>query len=657
MTLIPAQITFDQYGRLLSTAYDDIYFQPEDSRAESDYVFLQQGDVRQRFSAESGRDDVIIAELGFGTGLNFLLTWQAFKEISLPSKNLHFISFEKHPLRLEDLKKIHEYWPDLKPLSDKLINSYPFLGNGIHHCHFIDERVSLTLVFGDVTDTLPLIDFGAGVDVWYLDGFAPAKNPDMWAAPLWSALASATKSGGRITTFTAAGAVRRGLQEAGFTVEKSKGYGRKRDMLIGVLNNTPEAPNPQPGYYQLPPSPIKPQSITIIGAGISGCALAEALTRYGHAVTVLDRQPEPASEASGNPFGAVYPKLNATDTPADQFYQQAFSYSRTLYKHLPDSSFTPCGVMHIDRDDETRQRHLKISGRGLPADLVSHLEPEAASDCTGVPLDKGGMFFPAAGTVSPPALCQALLQRARATGLLTEHYSTPVTALNPIDGSWQIETGNTPYHSDMIILADGTDIQNTAMTGWLPIEYVRGQVTGWRGTKISQNLRTVLCHKGYMTPDFEGRHWLGATFDKGAAPDPAPKDDDHQRNMSQLFTELPVFDSEYIMSALSGRMATRVTTPDRLPLTGPLIDKTDFDVKYAALLDDASSRFTVGPQYWAGLYVCGALGSHGMTTAPYLAEILAAHLSARPLPIDQKLFTALLPTRFAVRGLKRKKNA
>lgn len=656
MTLKPAQIAFDQNGRLISTAYNDIYFQPEDSRAESEYVFLQQGRVRQIFAAENAAEDVIIAELGFGTGLNFLLTWQAFKDTASAAKNLHFISFEKHPLRLEAMQKIHQYWPDLKPLSDTLIGQYPFLSSGIHQCHFPDERVSLTLVFGDVTDTLPSMDFGRGVDVWYLDGFAPAKNPDMWAAPLWSAMAAATKPYGRITTFTAAGAVRRGLQEAGFTVEKSKGYGRKRDMLVGALDNTPPSPDQQPAYYQLPPAPAKSESITIIGAGIAGCALAEALTRHGQAVTLIDRQPQPAGEASGNPFGAVYPKLNATDSPADQFYQQAFSYSQRLYKHLPNSSFTSCGVIQIDRNAETRDRHHKITARGLPTELACYLESDTAAQQAGVPLDDGGIFFPAAGTVSPPMLCQALLQRARDTGLLTEHYATPITAINQINGSWQVKTPDTAHNSDIVLLADGTDLQNTEMTGWLPIEYVRGQVTGWRGSKTSLNLKSVLCHKGYMTPAFEGRHWLGATFDKGAAPDPHPRAEAHQRNMTQLFTELPVFDSDYTISELSGRMATRITTPDRLPVMGPLIDKADFDEKYAALLNDASTRFKDTPQYWPGLYICGGLGSHGMTTAPYLAEILAAHISGRPLPVDQNLLTALLPTRFAVRELKRKKN-
>lgn len=655
MVLTPAQIEFDPEGRLISTAYDDIYFQPEDSRAEAEYVFLQKGRLYENLAGLT--DEIIIGELGFGTGLNFLLTWQAFHEKAPKDTRLHFISFEKHPIRKADLQKIHAYWPDLTMLSDQLLEQYPVLDAGVHRCVFQDNRVSLTLVFGDILDTLPEMSFGPGLDLWYLDGFAPAKNPVMWADSLWPELAAATRTGGRVTTFTAAGAVKRGLQQAGFTIEKTRGYGRKRDMLIGELTTRP-APLParQPAYYRPPAKSDRPSSVAVIGAGIAGCSLAEALTRHGLTVSLIERHEAPAREASGNPMAAVYPKLNARPDFADRFYRQAFAYGYNFYQQLPDSGFSACGVLHIDRNIETKARHQKIAARGLPDDLVCYLDPKEASDIAGIMMATGGLFYPKGGTVLPKQLCRSLLTKARATGRLQEYYQTDVTALQQESGRWHLSTHKAPLYADIVILADGTGLTTADQTAWLPLEYVQGQVTGWSGTIVTRSLKTVLCHKGYITPVFEGEHCLGATFDKGAAMDDLAEIGGNQRNMAQFCAELPEFAAEYQLSALTGRKATRMASADRLPVLGPVIDKDSFDQTYAALADDATTVFQTPPRYHNGLFIMGGLGSHGMTTAPYLAEILAGQLADRPLAGFDNLITGLLPSRFAVRDLKRKKS-
>lgn len=630
MSLTPAQIEFDDQGRLVSTTYGDIYFQPEDSIAESEYVFLDKAGFFD--AVQNGTGDVTVAELGFGTGLNFLLCLRAWETRTDKKRRLHYISFEKHPIRKTDIEKIYNYWPNLSDYSKLLLKNHPLFTGGIHPVDFNEWGAHLTLCLGDVRNLLPDMQFKS--DIWFLDGFAPAKNPAMWSEKLWHPLARNTKTGGRISTFTAAGAVRRGLQSAGFEIKKTSGYGRKRDMLTGHLKE-PATPKTFDAKH-LPPPPVqKYKTVAVIGAGIAGCALAEALTRHGLNVKLYDQNPCPAAEASGNPLAAVYPKISAQSTLADQIYRQAFAYTQNFYCGLHGSTFNPCGVFIIDRNEDIKSRHQKIAARGLDHDLVQYIDRDIVS---GLDLDCGGLFIPKGGTVSPTSLCHALLNVARGRGRLTETYNLNFKKITDID-------------ADIIIIADGTNINQTAETSWIPVEIVRGQTTGWVGSDNSRNLKTVICHKGYITPHQNGSHCLGATFDKGAAETTKAENINHKRNMTQLFDELPHLKTDYDMEGLSGRQSNRVATPDRLPLCGPVIDINQFKKIFATLAQDAKTVFDQTPEYHAGLYVLGALGSHGMTTAPWCAEILARHLSGQGVPVTLSVYNALSPTRFAVRDL------
>ena len=607
MSLIPAQIEFDNQGRLVSTAFSDIYFQPEDSIAESRYVFLEHGRLDALIKT-SGHQDITIAELGFGTGLNFLLTWEKWNASPNHQGWLHFVSFEKHPILESDLQKIHQYWPDLSDLSAQMIDQYPVLTHGHHRLIFSHNRVTLTLVFGDVIDTLPHVNFGHGVDLWYLDGFAPAKNPHMWDESLWDRIHQNTKKNGRITTFTAAGQVKRGLAKAGFEIEKVQGYGRKRDMLVGVKPAT---------------SPIKTQKthkIAIIGAGIAGCAAAEALTRYGHHVTLIDQHPECAMGTSGNKVASVYPKLTAAPSPMDDFYRHAFSYTQNLYTQDAKSSFHPCGVLHLDRTDDAYKRHQKIINRALPTKLVTHLNQKQAQEASSLALHCGGLFYPKGGYISPKHLCTSLIKRSTDITLMFGHQ---VISFSRAQNKWTITTDKTSLHADILVLASGVFLHHANETQCIPTEIVRGQTTDWPGTAVSHALKTVLCHKGYLTPTYNGMHCLGATFDKGETMSSQDTPADHDRNMQQLFDEVPILQTPYTVTELSGRVGNRVATPDRLPVVGQIQDD---------------------------LYVLGALGSHGFTTAPYCAEILASQINQHIVPIDVALLRYIDPLRFGRRA-------
>ncbi|MGZ8252540.1 MAG: tRNA (5-methylaminomethyl-2-thiouridine)(34)-methyltransferase MnmD, partial [Methylophilaceae bacterium] len=281
-----------QAGQPYSTEFDDIYFSTESGLEETRYVFLAQNQLTERWRS-MGADLFTIAETGFGTGLNFLCAWQLWDEIAPQQARLHFVSTEQYPLTQADMQTALALWPELSEHSQQLLAQYPDLSSGWHRLVFNQGRVTLTLMIGDANNTLPQLK--AHVDAWFLDGFAPAKNPAMWQPALFANMARLSHAGTSFATFTSAGVVRRGLEAAGFSANKVAGYGRKREMLSGHYQD----PKPIVRTVSVVPKDTDPQSpqAIVIGGGIAGTASSHALARRGWQVTLIERHAELAQEA------------------------------------------------------------------------------------------------------------------------------------------------------------------------------------------------------------------------------------------------------------------------------------------------------------------------------------------------------------------------
>lgn len=219
-------------GQPYSTQFEDIYFSSDNGLAETDYVFLQGNDLPQRFQ-QLDSDEFTIIETGFGTGLNFLCVAELWLKLAPKNAKLHFISTEKYPLTLIDLTTAHSLWPDLTVLSQALLAAYQHILDDT--LSLFDNRIQITLLIGDANSTLDRLNTKA--DAWFLDGFAPAKNPEMWQATLFTQMARLSKPATTFATFTSAGNVRRGLQAAGFNITKQPGFGKKREMLTGYYES------------------------------------------------------------------------------------------------------------------------------------------------------------------------------------------------------------------------------------------------------------------------------------------------------------------------------------------------------------------------------------------------------------------------------------
>lgn len=601
---------------LRSAAFDDIYFSPEDGLAETRHVFLDNNNLP---AAWVGRPRFTVAETGFGTGLNFLAAWTLFEETAGSGQRLDFISFEKYPLAREEGLAALVRWRDVfGGRLERLRAVYPLRVPGFHRLHLTD-RVGLTLIFDDVNDALPQLEVPGGVDAWFLDGFAPAKNPDMWTDTLFTGMARLSRPGTSFATFTAAGAVKRGLEAAGFAVEKRRGYGRKRDMLAGCFQG------------EVQRAAVLPLNgpVAIIGAGLAGAAVAYALRRAGAEPVIFDAGGQIASGASGNPSGLFNPRLSAQRTADSDFYTAGWASAvRTLaeIQARTDIGLEACGSLHLATDeDKGKKLHGAAARWGWHADHMTFCDAGDAATRCGLPVTAEGLLLPDAGVVSPARLCAAYADGVEI------HLNTPIRNPERGDSGWRIN--GRPFAA--VIFACGVAVTEFAGLEWLPVHTVRGQMTMIETNSSLRGLRTNLCFGGYLSPPQEGLHALGATFQRGDA-DGAVRQGDHQDNIARLAAILPGLETPRIVG---GRASFRTSSHDRLPLIGMLPDRAAWE---------SGEEKTI-----PGLYVSTGHGSHGIVSSLAAAELLADIITGAPRSLSRASSTCVDPARFLRRARRR----
>lgn len=650
-----ADLSWSADGQPFSTQFGDVYFSRESGLEETRHVFLHHNDLPQRWAALPPGARFCICETGFGTGLNFLCAWQLWDQLAPADACLHFISTEKYPLSTADLRRALALWPGLEPWAEQLLDHYRDLAPGWQRFSLAGGRITLTLLVGDLLDTLPQLD--AVVDAWFLDGFAPAKNPDMWQPALYQQMARLSHTGATVATFTSVGDVRRRLQAVGFRMGKVKGYGRKREMLAGVLEQ-PTAADWQAPWYQRPTVGERARSALIIGAGLAGCSTAFALARRGWQVTVIERHDHPAAEASGNPQGILYTKLSPHQPPLSRFVQASYAYSLRLLNEIlvqGESTWAACGVLQLSCDEKEATRHRQLGEQGYPESFLHSVDANQASALAGFQLQRPGLFFPGAGWASPPTFCQALLQHPNIHVLA----SSSVASLEREAGQWQAcdDAGQIIASAAVAVICSAADSLRFSQTQHLPLKAIRGQITHLPATDASLALKTVLCAEGYISPAREGEHHLGASF-RFDRLDTQPSTEENLSNLDILDQLSPALGEalqarQHDPAQLAARAALRCTSPDYLPLVGPVAAAEAFREDYAVLAKDASRQPETPPRWHEDLYVNTAHGSRGLVTCPLSGELIAAWVDNEPLPLPRELAEAVHPNRFLLRQLVR----
>lgn len=602
-TILPARLEFKD-GVPYSAAYGDIYHSADGGPGQAQHVFLQGCHLPR---AWAGRFSFAILETGFGTGLNFLTTWAAWRDDPARPERLHFLSVEKHPFRAEDLARLHAQWPQFAGLSSELLASWPALMSGFHRIALDGGRVQLTLMLGDAADCLPQLE--AAIDAFYLDGFAPDTNTDLWQPELFDTLARLARPGAMAATYTVAALVRQGLTQAGFVCEKRTGYGQKRHCLSARHNGPATRIEPD-----------APQHVAIIGAGVAGAAAAHALAQRGVSVTLLERGGILGAGASGNPVGVFRPLVSRDDNRASRLTRAAFLHNLRTWAALPGLEWSRCGVLHLAKDGEAaaKQRQALLAA-APPADFARWVETGEASELANWPVAAPGVWYPGAGWVVPGTLCRAWLDHP-AIRLKT---GCTASRLQADANGWQVldAEGEVLVRADAVVLANANEALKLAPDQAWPLHAVRGQITQLPPGSLPE-MRCVIAREGYVAPGTD-RPLVGATYEHDDE-DTGPRVASDLANLARLESILPGAGERFEANAVSGRASLRATLPDRLPIVG-----------------------AVGGH--AGLYVAAGYASRGLVWAGLLGEALADRMTGQPLPLESDLMRSMAPDRFARR--------
>ncbi len=623
--------TFENQAPFSST-YQDIYFSPEYGLLESQHVFIGGNQLSDRWKDKT---HFVIGETGFGTGLNFLATWNFWQSCSNRPKVLHYISVEKHPLTANQLAQSHDLFPELAELSKKLIAKYPVAYHGTHRVWLDNHCICLTLCLQDILPALAQLE--ARIDCWYLDGFAPSKNPDMWSLAVFRHLARLSHPGASIATFSAAGHVRRGLTEAGFNVAKVQGFGKKREMTVGSLEKSPRVRLLEP--WRNSSSAFVGQSrAVVIGAGIAGAQVANKLAQRGFTVEVLEQNSTAGAEASGNPRAIISPKLNAKPSIEEEFSISAYLNAISQLSQIAPShsAWNQCGVLNLVTNELREKQWQNIAQRQLSHSIVSAITAEKASEIAGIKLNKPALYFPQGGWITPNTIVRLLLDHTN----ISVNYSQQVKTMEYLDKAWKIHlTGRKEISAQLLIIASGNSLSELTFNS-LPVDSVEGQTTFAQSSSITESLRCVIQHDGYVTPSVNNQHLVGATFDRVNHLTKELNTAD-ERNFLQLKNHLPDFASQ-LGSLSTAHSATRIATKTRYPLVGALPNMAFF----SALNKARQSTSPETQPYLPGLYVIGALGSRGFSTASLCAEILCSDILDEPSPVKQTIKRAMEPVRW-----------
>jgi len=633
----PAPLVCDAHGVPVSAEFGDVYHPRVGALAQARHVFVGGNALPQRWV---GRETFVVLETGFGLGNNFLATWRAWRDDAQRCERLVFISIERHPLRRADMRAVHRD-SLVAELADRLVDAWPPLTHNLHELVFERGRVRLLLAFGDVQDWLP--ELRASVDAFYLDGFAPARNPAMWDRRVCRALGRLAAPGATLATWSAASALRADLASAGFEVRLAGGIGGKRDITLADF-----AP-------RFDPRPVAPRRATeprarralVVGGGLAGCATAWALAEQGWESRVLERRECIAAEASGNPAGLFHGIVNAEDGVHARFNRAASFAARAAVEaaiHGHGAAGSTSGLLRLEHELDPAAMHAVLAALGLPQEYIRALQPDEAAELCGIAVPSPAWFYPAGGWVDPRALARSFIERAGSA--VTVQHAIDVHAVRRVGDRWEVldPAGRVIDSAPALVLANASAAAALLPALSLPLATTRGQLSWMPATQAPRaTTRLPIAGAGYLMPPHDDRIVFGATS-TADDPDASVRVEDHRFNLAQL-ERLTGRRLDVDVLALGGRTGWRCVAPDRLPVVGAVPALDPLGQAATSRLDQV--RFAVREP---GLFVFTALGSRGITWSALCAKVLAAGISSSAMPLEASLLDAIDPARFAVRA-------
>ena len=666
MKIENAKITWLESGLPYSTEFEDIYYSRDDAIAESQHVFLEANKLRQRWQHESGIETFHIGELGFGSGLNFLQVMKLWQELDKRPARLHYIAFEKHPLTFAQMQRIHQRWPSLTPQSAELLEQYTDHSEGCHRM-LLGNEITLDVYYGDAHEQLNqrMIDVCPPIQCWFLDGFSPANNIELWEEPLMHLLASCSDESTTLSSYSVAGKVRTALKNAGFEVSKIEGFGRKRHSLFATmpaieiepLESKPKEEETQPSldspWFILPKPHFAGKTAVIVGAGLAGCSTAHSLAQRGWKVTVVDAKDGPASGASGNTQMALRCRLFNAPSPQARFFLHAYLFALRQFTQIRRHSnlaWNPCGVLQLSNAMNKRNPlQLEKLQQLYSNQIVQLLSKAQASSEAGIALREEAWLFPSGGAMEPSSLCEAYLAHARINCI----FDARVTELNRSGEKWQVDAGQAQQIiADVVVVANSHSATRLSQCAGLPLQTLRGQTTAIATNESSNKLKSVVSGGRTVFPANAGQHLLSASYANSNELQVLPADT-HENSVvaATNFADADVLDED----AVAERVSLRCNSPDRMPLVGMAPNLEEMRITYAELSRNAKAKFNSAGDYYAGLYLNVAHGSNGLASCPLSAEFLASLITKENLPLSRDIAGCLNPTRFLIKDLKKQR--
>lgn len=628
------RLAFDASGAPFSERYGDVYASRDGALAQARHVFLGGNDLPARWR---DRAQFVIVETGFGLGTNFLATWQAWRDDPQRCERLHFVSVELHPVAATDLAAAAPARARL--LVRELADRWPLPLPGLHRLEFEAGRVVLTLALGDAREVVPQLVCGA--DAFYLDGFAPARNPQMWAPALLAALGRLARPGATLATWTTARAVRDALANCGFEVVLRAGFGRKREMLTAHY-----APRWKTRRHEPPAAYAGERRALVIGAGLAGCHVAAALARRGWRIELIERAPAPGRGASALPWGLLHPQIAAADSVLARLTRAGFLLARARLDAADAALWRDCGVFQQARDEvEATAWRAALCGLGLPPQYAAWIDADAAAEKLGMRPRRGGLWFARGAVVSARRWCDRLIADREATHA---QFGGDVRRLVREGEQWTAfdGAGRALACAPVAVVAAALEAPELLGLNHARVQAVRGRMSLLAPQDFA-SLRAGLAGDGSLVRGNDGSVGAGASYEP-LLPETNADDEAraHEGNLRRLARLLADAVTPAVVGVFDG---VRCVARDRLPLAGAVADEA------AALAAAASLRGAHAqdlPRHPA-LYAAFALGSRGLTLAPLAAELIAAQIGGEPWPIERALADAVDPGRFLLRRLRR----
>ena len=604
----------------ISKQFGDVYFSKDNGLLETRHVFLNGNDLTERLSQLHDYQYFCVGETGFGTGLNILTLWQLWQQVRLDNhSHLHVVSVEKFPLNKADLIRALNVWTELKPLAEKLIQQYPLPIAGCHRLSFPEERFSIDLWLGDAQDIFPTIPKIQAVNAWFLDGFAPSCNPDMWQANVLDHMVRLSDFGTTFASFSVAGVLKRGLKQHGIQISRPRGFGHKREMLKAIWLDTSQTETQSQDSETTIAAPPKSETskqrkIAIIGAGIAGLSSAWAFAQRGHQVTIYE-QNEPLSGASGNPLALLNPKLCPIEQAHEHLMTLSWQHALNFYPQF--KAFRPIQVQQIalKNADELSGLVEQYPENVLTANTTLECFPE-----TEFP----SLTLHQAGAVSPHQLRDEILQHAN-----IRIEKVKISRLESTDSQvtlWQDQ--------QIIAITDHAIVCCAKQSAELFENYpvlkpIRGQVSWVENSQRPLALDQAYSYGGYCMQLDTAQLILGASFYPNRD-DAEVLTEDHVHNYELIHNVFPKYAQGLpSVDTWQGRASVRAQSLDYFPLVGKI-------------------------QNLGQIYTFAGLGSKGFLFAPLCSEILAALILGELCPVPQSLLDKLNPQRFQ-KKLKAKK--